>query len=126
MPGGTTYESPSSIEAQTKDAWSAEPDDGHEPDDGSYDDARHGRSGSREDDEYALLQAPGANDDQHPGRPVSWGGVSNVSDMDTGYHGGPDREYGEPAASALSPGGYRDNGRADFPKANYTFSSADR
>ena len=122
----SSYANPVSIEAQTKDAWSADTDELDEPHDGYDDGSRPARAGSREDDEYALLHSVETEDGHHPGRPISWGGTSSLDDRnETAYHSTVER-YDEPSApSALSPGGYRDGGAAEFPKAKYTFSGGD-
>ncbi|KAF2841598.1 hypothetical protein M501DRAFT_928620 [Patellaria atrata CBS 101060] len=100
----TPHPTPAGIEAQTKDAWSA---DTHE--DAEFDDGRPERSGRHEEDEYALLH----NDEEaHPARPLSWG-----EDRRGGsYAYGDVRRVGVRVNEGEGDGGY------DEYKKNYSFS----
>lgn len=175
LPGnqaGGAYEA-TGIEAQTKDAWSADTGDlssdpyhhdddnlnhGHETDDSDYRGPHRGSNPhNRYDDEHALLHStdpPGQQSQSssqqqqysarpeswetevHPGRPLSWGtdrGSGSFVRMDTEYHGAKDDGASGPTRlpdaeeyrtqSALSPGGYEDEGPerrpVQFPAGNY-------
>ncbi len=122
---------PSSMEAQTKDAFSSNPHDADYDDDGAIHPEPHGR---REDDEYALLHAADADDGRHPGQPADWDGEdipvrgrTTHSDYDTSYHGGGAYDGHHPNSSPFNDdtgsshdhGGYRAGGRLDFPAADY-------
>lgn len=112
-----------SLEAQNKDAWSA---DTHEIDHPDNDSDHHTeRGGNQEEDEYHLLHGTDTDEGRHPGQPVGWGGQQRY-DEDTSYRG----QYDDPRqtvqdlhASALSPGGYEDYRRS--ASAGYTFSRGD-
>lgn len=125
---GTTLDSsdPSSIEAQTKDAFSSTPHDAEYDDDGTHTERAHGQ-----DDEYALLHANDGGEGRHGVRPMSWTrddapGVGPRSDYDTSYHTGGvyDTHHapGDPFNNDLAPrhdhGSYA-GGRLDFPDAPY-------
>ena len=117
MPGAQAYSDPSSIQAQTKDAFStAEPHDEYGP--------HVGRAGDAEDDEYALLHSTESRDGRHPGRPVSWGtaspglsagglggGVHHNDGYDTPYSGGYSEGNLDGSYAELQP--YDDGARDD-------------
>lgn len=130
LPGTTPDASdPSSIEAQTKDAFSSNPrDNEYDDDDGTHTE----RGGHRDDDEYALLHASNADEGRFDGRPMSWGredpqGRGPHSDHDTSYHAGgaydshhaPGGPFNDDLALSHGHGGYASGGRLDFPEADY-------
>ena len=70
----------SQLEAQNKDAWSA---DTHEIDHPDHDSDTHTeRGGNQEEDEYALLNATETDEGRHSGRPVGWGGEGRYNEGD--------------------------------------------
>ncbi len=132
IPGSTSPGlDPSSMEAQTKDAFSSNPQDADYDDDGAIHPEPRGR---REDDEYALLHAADADDGAHPSRPADWDGEdvpvrgrTMRSDYDTSYHGGgaydshqaTSNPFNDDAGPSHDHGGYGRGGRLDFPAADY-------
>src|SRR5437868_6947290 len=85
LPGqGPGTSDPTSIEAQTKAAFSMHHDDNFD-DDGT----RTEREGDQEEDEYQLLHAQEADETRHPGQPVNWGksAHSRNESYDASYHG---------------------------------------
>ncbi|KAJ9661714.1 hypothetical protein H2201_006385 [Coniosporium apollinis] len=115
--GGATN-NPQTLEAGNKDAWSANVDElEHDADEGT----QPHRSGSREDDEYALLHSTETYDGRHPGRPLSWGEDRTGSVGDYGrtdeYGDGYEDYRKQSPPRAASPGGYD-----EYRKGNYSFS----
>ena len=131
LPGTTPGASdPSSIEAQTKDAFSSNPHDAEYDDDIA---TRPEPRGRREDDQYALLYASEGDDGRHPGQPTGWGredgqGGGRQDDYDTSYHAGgaydshhtPGDPFNEDLTLSHDHGGFASGGRVGFPEADYT------
>ena len=120
---------PSSLEAQTKDAFSSNPHDADYDDEVGLQAEPRGR---REDDEYALLHVADVDECGHRGRPMDWGGdgrgQGRLEEYDTSYHAGGayDSHHGsgdsfhEDLAPSYDDGGYASGGRVSFPAADYT------
>ena len=68
LPGDSPSSDPSSIEAQTKDAFST-------ADQNDYDagQMQPSHDEDQDEDQYALLHANEGGENTHPGRPLSWG-----------------------------------------------------
>ena len=131
LPGATPDMSdPSSIEAQTKDAFSSNPHDAEYDDQVGLQPETRGR---REDDEYALLHTSDANEGIHQGRPLGWGGADGrgrgrQEEYDTSYHAGgaydthnlPGYSLHDDLSMTHDHDGYASGGRISFPAADYT------
>jgi len=131
LPGATPDMSdPSSIEAQTKDAFSSNPHDAEYDDEVGLQPEPRGR---REDDEYALLHTSDANERGHQGRPLDWGGADGrvrgrQEEYDTSYHAGgaycTHHVSGDSFHDVLTVthdhDRYASGGRISFPAADYT------
>lgn len=119
IPGLKTdpHQAAGGIEAQTKDAWSADTHEIDHPND-VEDETRTERGGNQEEDEYALLHSTDTDEGRHPGRPLSWG--------EDRYGGQPAPPYGayeeHHMPSAVSPGGYEEYRQSG---ANYSFSGGE-
>lgn len=82
LPGATSSSDPSSIEAQTRDAFSTAD---HHGDDTTYGGKR---THDDDEDEYALLHSNQNVGGTHSGRPLSWGAedARDSEAYDTPYH----------------------------------------
>jgi len=131
LPGATPdMPDPSSMEAQTKDAFSSNPHDADLDDEVGLQPEPRGR---REDDEYALLHASDADEGIHRGRPMDWGGMEargrgRQEEYDTSYHAGGAYDshhasgdsFHDDLALSHDQSGYASGGRVSFPAADYT------
>ncbi|KAF2093876.1 hypothetical protein NA57DRAFT_61094 [Rhizodiscina lignyota] len=113
-----TYQEPSSIEAQTKDAWSSDVNDhgDHESDDGAH----TLRPEGQEEDEHQLLQSTETDDGRHPGQP--WVTIPQPAS----YVGQVEHDYNYSAPTALSPAEYDQHNSYDsFRPNNYAYPGPD-
>jgi hypothetical protein len=114
-----TYQEPSSIEAQTKDAWSS---DVHDAADHDSDDGAHTLRPDAQDDEHTLLHSTETEDGRHPGQLHTWGAIPQP----TNFVGQVEHDYSYSSPSALSPPEYEAPQSYDnFRRSNYSFSGPD-
>ena len=113
-----TYQEPSTIEAQTKDAWSS---DLQEPGDNDSDDGAHTlRPDGQEEDEHTLLHSIDTDHGRHPGQP--WGTLPQP----TNHVGQVEQDYNYPAPTALSPSEYDGHhSYENFRASNYNYQGLD-